>query len=144
MSNPNKETLTPWQLVILVLSIYILAALFVESVFKLPPDVSEILRISDTFICFIFLGDFFMRLHRAESKLGFLKWGWLDFVSSIPTLDIFRWGRLIRVIRILRILRAFRSTKLLLTFSSHNAPKVHLRLPCSSPSRSLSFLRLPS
>jgi voltage-gated potassium channel len=40
-----------------------------------------------------------------------MKWGWIDLVSSIPTLDFFRAGRLLRLIRILRILRAFRSIK---------------------------------
>jgi len=64
----------------------------------------------------VFLADFFVRFHRAPSKAKFLKWGWIDFVSSIPTLDLFRVGRVVRIIRIFRILRAFRSTKNLVTY----------------------------
>lgn len=40
-----------------------------------------------------------------------MQWGWIDLISSIPTLDFMRAGRMLRLIRLLRILRAFRSTK---------------------------------
>jgi voltage-gated potassium channel len=73
-----------------------------------------LLEIADTAICFIFLWDFFYRLYRAPNRAAFMKWGWVDFISSIPMLGVFRWGRLVRVIRILRILRGIRSTKVIL------------------------------
>lgn len=62
----------------------------------------------------MFLGDFVYRLYKAPSKMQFMKWGWIDLVSSIPTFDYFRAGRALRLIRLLRVLRAFRSTKVLL------------------------------
>ncbi|HRC33302.1 MAG TPA: ion transporter, partial [Bacteroidia bacterium] len=65
----------------------------------------------DNIICGIFLIDFIIRFKRAENKLHFMKWGWIDLISSIPMLDFFRAGRALRLIRLLRILRAFRSTK---------------------------------
>lgn len=37
--------------------------------------------------------------------------GWIDFISSIPTFEFLRYGRLIRIFRILRVLRAFRSLR---------------------------------
>ena len=40
-----------------------------------------------------------------------MKWGWIDLIASIPTLDFMRAGRLLRLIRLIRIFRAFRSTK---------------------------------
>jgi voltage-gated potassium channel len=52
--------------------------------------------------------------------MSFLKWGWIDLVSSIPMFDFLRWGRLVRIVRILRILRAFRSTKVLLSYYFNN------------------------
>ncbi len=70
----------------------------------------------DFFVCLVFLADFFTRLVQAPSKLQFLKWGWIDFVSSIPMVDAFRVGRVVRIVRVFRILRAFRSTKNLLTY----------------------------
>lgn len=40
-----------------------------------------------------------------------MRWGWIDLISSIPTLEVFRAGRTLRLIRLVRILRAFRSTR---------------------------------
>jgi hypothetical protein len=72
------------QLVSLVLSIYVLVALAVETVVKLTPEMSQLLDQIDFAICLFFLFDFFLRLYKAKSKLQFLKWGWIDFISSIP------------------------------------------------------------
>jgi voltage-gated potassium channel len=52
-----------------------------------------------------------------------MKWGWVDLISSIPMLDIFRWGRIVRVVRILRILRGVRSTKVILGILFENRAK---------------------
>jgi len=67
-------------------------------------------------ICFVFIADFFHRLWVAPSKVKFLRWGWIDLVSSILMLDCFRWGRMVRAVRIVRTLRAFRSTRILVQF----------------------------
>jgi voltage-gated potassium channel len=116
-ANSELETakrITTLQVVTLLLSVYVLIALFVQSVFLLSPETNHFLDRIDFFVCLVFLGDFFIRLFRAPAKLAFLKWGWIDFISSIPMLDMFRVGRVVRIIRIFRILRAFRSTKSLL------------------------------
>jgi voltage-gated potassium channel len=68
----------------------------------------------------VFITDFIIRFSKAPSKRSFLKWGWIDLVSSIPTFDVLRAGRFIRLIRLLRILRAVRSTKLLVTHIFRN------------------------
>lgn len=107
----DKEKVSPYQLFMLVLCVYVLAALVVEVVVPLDSDTLSILMRIDAAICIIFLGDFFIRLVTAESKLGYLKWGWIDLVSSIPMLDFARWGRLARVMRIVRLLRGVRSAK---------------------------------
>jgi voltage-gated potassium channel len=104
------------QLVMLVLSVYVLVALFVDTVFALPEEVSALLQTLDTLICLVFLLDFFYHLHRAENKLAFLKWGWIDFISSIPTLTLLRWGRIVQVVRLIRVLRAIRSVKFIFRF----------------------------
>ena len=100
-------------LMIVMLSIYVLSALLIESIFTLPPETLRILYLLDDFICFVFLYDFFYRFVKSPSKLKFLKWGWIDLISSIPTLSYFRYGRFVRLFRLLRILRAFRSLKYL-------------------------------
>lgn len=112
-----------FQLLILILSIYVLCALFVQVVFELPPGVEVLIDRLDFAICLVFIADFFVRLYKAPSKLSFLKWGWIDLVSSIPMFDFMRWGRMVRIVRILRILRAFRSTKILLAYLFKNRAK---------------------
>lgn len=114
MENKHHEKLQIFQLVILVLSIYVLASLFVSAFFNLPPEIHRLLTLIDNGICFVFLFDFFHRLYIAPNKWKFLKWGWIDFISSIPHLEFFWAGRSVRLLRILRILRAFRSTRVLM------------------------------
>ncbi len=40
-----------------------------------------------------------------------LTWGWIDLLSSVPTIGVFRWGRAARVMRILRVIRGLKSAK---------------------------------
>jgi voltage-gated potassium channel len=108
------QTLTLWQMVLLVLSIYVLGALFAQTVWSLPAEVVGVLDWADNAICVIFLGDFVYHLSSAPDRKAYLKWGWIDLVSSIPTLDALRWGRAVRVLRILRVLRAVRSVRTVL------------------------------
>jgi voltage-gated potassium channel len=121
--NAERSKLTLFQCIILVLSVYVLAALFIQTVFPLSPQTNRLLDRIDFIVCLIFIYDFFFRLYRAQSKLSFLKWGWIDLVSSIPMFDFLRWGRLVRLVRIFRILRAFRSTKILLYYLFRNRAK---------------------
>lgn len=116
----NKEKLSVFQIAILILSIYVLAALLLQLLFKLPAQIVKILDIFDFIVCIIFLIDFFYRLFASKNKISFLKWGWIDFISSIPTIDILRWGRFVRIFRILRLLRAFKSTKTLVAYFFKN------------------------
>lgn len=106
----------PYQLFMLVLCVYVLFALMAETFFPLSPEIVTILETVDTAICFVFLADFFGNLVFRTDRLAYLRWGWLDLVSSIPALDVLRWGRLARIIRIMRVLRAVRSTRLLATY----------------------------
>jgi voltage-gated potassium channel len=103
-----------YQLTLLVLSVFVLVTLFAESLFVTDPQTKRVLQYLDFGICLIFLIDFFINLIRAESKIQYLKWGWIDFLASIPAVDPFRWGRLARVFRILRYFRAIRSVRVLL------------------------------
>jgi len=119
----NGNQISNWQMVILFFSVYVILALFVDTVFKLDDDISELLNIIDNAVCLLFLGDFFWRLSVATNKGEFLRWGWIDFISSIPNFEIFRWGRIARIIRILRILRGVRSAKVIISFLFANRTK---------------------
>ncbi len=109
----EAPSITIWQIVMLFLCIYVLGAVLVDTVFTLSPETSRLLNLIDTIICVIFIGDFFVNLIKAKNKPQFLKWGWIDLVSSIPNLEILRWGRFTRIVRIVRILRGMRSTRMI-------------------------------
>ncbi|OBT07938.1 ion transporter [Vibrio sp. UCD-FRSSP16_10] len=115
-----KHELGPLQFLTLILSIYVLIVLFIENAFSLPEDVSDLLSTIDTLVCFVFLADFSQRFYRAPNKLKFMKWGWIDLLSSIPMVDALRYGRFIHLVRFFRILRAIRSTKVILYYLFHN------------------------
>ena len=54
------------------------------------------------------------RYRRAPNRWRyFITWGWIDLLSSIPALDVARWGRAARILRILRLLRGLRASQVL-------------------------------
>ena len=98
----------------LVLCLFSIGILAFQAARPSEPAVVAILEYADFAVCMVFLFDFVMSLVRAENRWRYLvTWGWLDLLSSIPTIDIARWGRAARVLRILRVLRGLRATKLL-------------------------------
>ncbi|MCX5796267.1 MAG: ion transporter [Elusimicrobia bacterium] len=111
----HGESPSLFQLLVLVLSVFILGAMAAETFLTLRPEVTELLLKLDTGICLVFLVDVLYRFRKAGDKTRFLlPWGLIDLVSSIPALPALRWGRVLRIYRLLRVLRAFRSVKLLL------------------------------
>jgi voltage-gated potassium channel len=98
----------------LVLCLFALGALAVQTTTRLEPGTRTILDYADYLVCAFFLVDFALSLLRAPNRWRyFVTWGWLDLLSSIPTVDVARWGRAARVLRVFRVLRALRATKLL-------------------------------
>ncbi|MBF4508787.1 potassium channel family protein [Flavobacterium sp. JLP] len=110
-SHQKNNQLSLLNLIVLILSIYVLGALVVDSVYILPRETSILLNYIDNAICGFFFIEFCIRLGNTENKLKFMRWGWIDLVSCIPMINILRAGRLLRLIRLLRIIRAFRTTK---------------------------------
>ncbi|HEX8577707.1 MAG TPA: ion transporter [Flavobacterium sp.] len=97
-------------ILVIVLSIYVLGSLIVDSVTILPPETSILLNHIDNAICIFFFFEFCIRFYKAKNKLKFMHWGWIDLISCIPMVDYLRAGRLLRLIKLFRIVRAFRST----------------------------------
>jgi voltage-gated potassium channel len=114
MKKPTPlHELGPLQLVILVLSLFVLSLLAIELLLELPPETVRVLGWVDNMVCVLFFVDFVIRFRRAESKRAFMKWGWIDLLASIPEIEALRWGRLFRVIRILKLMRAIKSVRML-------------------------------
>nr|WP_199200289.1 ion transporter [Adhaeribacter arboris] len=87
-----NEKLGLLNLLIIVLAIYVLGALIVETIFKLPPEISPLLSLLDNTICIFFLADFLYRFYKSDNKLKFMRGGWIDLISSIPAVDFLRAG----------------------------------------------------
>lgn len=51
-----------YELFLLVLSVYVLCIVFVETFIISDPEISSVLQKIDLVICFIFIGDFFISL----------------------------------------------------------------------------------
>jgi voltage-gated potassium channel len=121
MNNENK--LGFLNLTVILLSLYVLGALVADTFWQLPHETSKLLTYFDYLICTFFFLEFSYRFVKAENKRAFMKWGWIDLLSSIPMVDFLRAGRLLRLIRLLRVVRAFRSTKQLLNHIFANKAK---------------------
>jgi voltage-gated potassium channel len=120
MDEARQNELSAWQCLMLFLSVFVLVALLVETVCVLPPEVSRLLSAVDMAVCGVFAADFLLQLKTAKRKRDYLKWGWIDLVSSIPNLPFLRIGRLARVVRIMRLLRGVRSTRVIIAHLFQN------------------------
>lgn len=114
MTDSNAPVATPYQVFILLLSLAVLIALGVETAVPIDPEIRSVLLAFDFVAALVFLGDFLFTLRAAPDRGRYLRtWGWLDLLSSIPSVAILRWGRVARVARLLRLLRGARSLRAL-------------------------------
>jgi len=113
-NNTNKFSLL--NLAVLVLTIYVLVALIIDITFKLSDETTRLLNFIDIAICIFFFIEFCIRFYQSDNKLKFMRWGWIDLISSIPMINFLRFGRILRFIRLVRIIRAFRTTKQFVTY----------------------------
>ena len=105
----EQNQLGYFNLITLILSIYVLLMLGLSTVLAFPTEVLRLIEVIDLGICCVFFVEFLVNFYRAPHKWSFLKWGWIDLLASIPMVDALRGARMVRVIRLFRILRAFRS-----------------------------------
>ncbi len=123
MKSSTDGTLTKvglFPVAILVLTVLNLSALIADSFLVLPNELKKLVHVIDTAVCVVFFVDFLFQLYRADSKAAFLKWGWIDLIASIPNIDFFRWGRLLRVLKIIRLFRGIRSLQKILRMIFHD------------------------
>jgi voltage-gated potassium channel len=114
---PLSTTLThavaiarPYEFYMLVLSLVSLIVLAADTLWSFNPQTHAVLSYADTLLCILFIADFVRSFVLAPNRTRyFLRGGWLDLLSSIPTVGILRLGRLSRIARIIRLFRAMRS-----------------------------------
>jgi voltage-gated potassium channel len=76
----------------------------------LSSETIQLLYWYDTFICLIFLVDFYLTLRASPRKSDYFikQRGWLDLLGSIPSFGVFRFGALLRLARLSRFVRIIR------------------------------------
>jgi voltage-gated potassium channel len=119
----SNKSFSILNLAVLIFSITALICLVVDTLFPISAEVSKLLKYFDYLLCTFFFCEFLYQFVRATSKKEYLKWGWIDLLSSIPIIDTFRFARVIRIIRIIRIVRAFKSIKEFLNHIYFNKAK---------------------
>ncbi len=124
----ERQDPTSWDLLLACLSVYVLVALSADLLFHLPAEVHQVLHLADTAICCVFLADFFFRFAAAPDRVKFLKWGWIDLLASIPSLDALRWGRVVSVTRVFMLLRFVRSWRVLSRVLRHDPARAVVAL----------------
>jgi len=121
MTSAAREAPGPllgYQALIFVVSLLSLGIMTAFVAVDLTPATRTILDTADTVVCCLFVVDFAVSLALAPNKARYLvTWGWLDLLSSIPTVDFARWGRAGRVLRVLRVLRVMRATRIMAGFA---------------------------
>lgn len=105
---PRKYSELTWlNLAITAMSLYVVLAIMFDMIFELDQRISELILLTDNIICVFFFFEFIYRLSTSTDRWAYMKWGWLDLLSSIPMVESFRYARLLRIIRFIRIVRAF-------------------------------------
>ena len=101
-----------YNLFIVALTVFSLAMVASYYFLPLTKATEQALLWIDIPISLIFLANSFGSLRRVPDKRAYLKWGWLDFLGSIPLLLPLRIARLARLIRAWRTLHLRRLTNL--------------------------------
>ena len=111
----NSPPVGIWQFFMLLISLFALGLLSVQTFATLSEDARQTALIVDTIICGFFLVDFIVQLVRTRPLSAYLRWGWLDLLASIPMVPALRVARLARIARIIRVLRGARASRQLLS-----------------------------
>ena len=92
----NIHQNSTYELFVGILAIFSLLVMVIIFILPQISATQDIWLALDTVICFFFMFDFFRNLILAPHS----KRGWLDFLSSIPGVPIFRLARLFRLARV--------------------------------------------
>ena len=95
-----------WDFVILIFSIFSLPLVPLEMLHKGNEDILIIIQSADIVLCSFFFADFLKQFIQAKgARLSYMKYGWIDLLSSIPTIPGAQIGRIFRILRILKVVR---------------------------------------
>jgi voltage-gated potassium channel len=115
-----------YELFIFALTTYSLLVLIAYWLLPVSEATRQALFRSDILLSIIFLADSFRSLFRAPDRWAYLKWGWLDFLGSVPAVLPLRFARLVRFIRAWRVIRTRHPRQVLREFEQQRAEGVLL------------------
>jgi len=102
----EKKQFSGWDFVILIFSIFSLALLPIQMLYKGSEDILQIVDSADYVLCSFFFADFVKQFIQAKgARLAYMKYGWIDLLSSIPIIPGAALGRIFRILRILKVIR---------------------------------------
>ena len=70
------------------------------------PEFRGLALMLDHMVCVLFASKAVWDLWRATNKRRWWRWGWADFLASVPEIEAFRALRLLRLLLIIRVLRS--------------------------------------
>lgn len=95
-----------WDFIILIFSIFSLSLIPLQMLHKGSEDILIIIDSADIVLCSFFFADFLKQLVQAKgARLAYMKYGWIDLLSSIPIIPGAQIGRVFRILRILKVMR---------------------------------------
>jgi len=95
-----------YELLVLGFSLLAVGLLIVQYLVPIGTETTRLVVWTDTALCALFFTDFLWRFVHAPNRWRYMvRTGWLDLLSSIPAVELFRLARFARVLRILRIIR---------------------------------------
>lgn len=109
------EELTPWRIAIAIVSLVVMIMLAVDMFMEVPEELSRLIWGVDLVVCGILFLDFLIGFSRAESKMEYMRWGWINLLSAIPAIEQLRFMRILLIARMIRAIRVLRSTYLVYT-----------------------------
>jgi len=115
-----------YEMFIFALTVFSLLVLVIYWLFPISVATRQALFRIDILLSLIFLADSFRSLFRAPDKWAYLKWGWLDFLGSIPAVLPLRFVRLPRLVRAWRVVRTRNPRQVLREFEANRAEGVLL------------------
>lgn len=105
----GEDVIDGIDIIMLVLSVYLMGTLIIETFLGLPPAMISTLETIDDGICIIFFLEFLYQLWYTKNKWGYMKWGWIDLLSAMPIIHSVSYDGVIRIIRLVRVVKAFKA-----------------------------------
>ncbi|MFC2030881.1 ion transporter [Chloroflexota bacterium] len=106
-----------------IFALTILSLVVMAGYFLLPKGdpTRDALFYIDFLLGIVFLADSFYLLFRAPDKKAYLRWGWLDFLGSVPSFIPLRIFRIARLVRAWRVVRSRNARQILGEFKENRA-----------------------